>query len=325
MDEKRLTPECSQAASAQAPIRQWRVGTISMGLSLIALGLVLVLGRFTDSYAATKLFKFWPLILIVLGLEMVLFNALTAIKGGKIRFTYDVLSIFLVLLLLLVSAGLVAMESTGMLNLAQRALGVSERYIEAEKMLFSVDDSLNTLVLDIQEGASKLRTYDGDEVLVSIVYRGYFASQDEARQYAEEQLVSSQKAGDTLLVQVYSPSRGYLPQPDVRQEVTVLVPANLDVELNQPRGEINLNLAQFRGNWVIKHGDSHQDLNVVLEEISDAKVLVELGSSGKLRGNVDWDSIEEQESMLKAEKNWGAGSYTLLIQQSRGKVEINTR
>ncbi len=298
-----------------------------MGLSLIGLGVGLFLGRFSDSFTFANLFKFWPLILVVLGLEMVLFNILSGIKGAKFGFTYDILSIFLVLLMLFVSAGLVAMESTGVLNLAQRALGTAQHYVETEKVQFLADASLKTLVLDIREGTSNLRTYDGDEIKLSIVYNGYFASLEEARQYAQEQLVSTQKVGDTLFVQVYSPSRGRLSDPNVRQEVTVLIPASLDVELNQSRGEVNLDLAGFQSNWAVRRRDSHHDLNVVLEGVNDARVRVELGKSGKLLGNVDWDSQAEQETsdLLMAEKTWGEGSCTLLLQQGGGAIEINTR
>src|SRR5690554_1259403 len=127
MEEERKDP--------QVQVRQWRVGTISMGLTLLVIGIVLLIGSFGGSLALSNILKLWPIILITLGLEMVLTDTWVTIKGIRISFTYDGLSIFLVLLLVFVSSGLVALESTGMLDYAHTAQRTSQRYIEAEKVL----------------------------------------------------------------------------------------------------------------------------------------------------------------------------------------------
>jgi len=290
-----------------------------MGLSLVSLGAVLLMGRFNDSFTLANLLKFWPLILIILGLEMVLYNMLTVLKGTKIKFTYDVLSIFLVLLMLFVSSGLVALESTGVLSIAERALQVSERYIESEKVNYTVDSSLKSLVLAIDEGTANLRTYDGDDIKVSVIYKGYFLSQEEASQYAQDQLITTVRTGDALQIRLHPPGRGFQPHTYVRQEVTVLIPSHLDVELERIYGETSVSLEGLKSNWVINHKDSHRSLNVTLADMADAKVSVEL--NGSLKGNVQWDTESEE----AAEKVWGEGTFTLQICQGGGPVEVNSR
>lgn len=316
-----------EPAQPEKPIRQWRVGTVSMGLILIALGFVLLMGRINDSFTLANLLKFWPIVLIILGVEMLLLNALTVFRGSRIRFTYDVLSVFLVLVLLLVSSGLVALESSGALDLVQRALHTTQRYVEAEKLVYTADQSLKALTMEIYGSTTQLRAYDGDQIKVSVIYNGYFASAAEADQYAEEQLVRAERIGENLFIKVFPPGRDHWSTNNVRQEVTVLIPQHLDVEIDQQSGSLKISLLDLQSNWVVSQKSSGQSTEVHLDTISDGEVTVELADGGRLTGNVEWDSKLEHESpvLLEANKKWGKGSHSLVIRQSRGSVLVNTR
>lgn len=291
-----------------------------MGLTLVGLGVVLLTGKLDLS----SLYRFWPLILIILGMEMVLLNVLATIRGSRVRFIYDGLSIFLVFLMLFVSFGLVAVESTGILSLAQRSLHISQRYVEGEGFAYPLDESLKTVVLSAAEGQTKLRPYDGDEIIISVVYDGYFASREEASIYAQEQLVRSQRLGDSLLIEVYPPSRTAMPRSHVEQEVTVLVPEALNLEFAQPRGEVEITLGDLLGNWTIDHSSSH-DLEVSLDEVSNTRIRVEIANNGKLLGNAQWDLTQEDEGSLQAEKVWGKGDFTLLVRKRAGSVYVDVK
>ena len=309
-------------------VRQWRVGTMSMGLTLVILGLVIFLGKVSDAISISWMLNLWPIILIILGLEMVLLNVLTVTKGSRLRFTYDILSIFLVLVLLFASSVLVVLESSGVLDLADR-LWVSERYIESEKVLYTVDEDLRALTLKVEGRRVNLRTYDGDEIKVLTVYRGYFASQEEGLEYAEDQYVQVERLGQTLLVDIYPPGQGYAPQANVGQEVTIFIPRHLDVELNQSRGDVNITLLDLTSNWVINHQANNRYLDLTLDGVTDAKLSVEVSGNGQLQGNIQWDSEldgdEEGKPSIEASKTWGDGRYSLILRQTSGTIAANIR
>lgn len=55
-------------------VRTHRVGTITTGISLIAFGVLFIVHLFYSALSYTAIFKFWPLILICLGIEVLLSN-----------------------------------------------------------------------------------------------------------------------------------------------------------------------------------------------------------------------------------------------------------
>lgn len=79
-----------------------RVGTITMACSLIAVGVLLLIGTFNQSISFLLMAKLAPIILIVLGIE-ILFRYYMS-KGEKLR--YDFLSGFVCFLLIVGSLGM---------------------------------------------------------------------------------------------------------------------------------------------------------------------------------------------------------------------------
>ena len=88
-------PYPQQAALPVVPPRkQRRVGTFTLGLSLILLGTLIPCGLFISS-AAWQLLKLAPLLLVFLGIETLIYNF--RFKSDRLR--YDGVSVFLILLL----------------------------------------------------------------------------------------------------------------------------------------------------------------------------------------------------------------------------------
>ncbi|ASA97467.1 LiaF transmembrane domain-containing protein [Anoxybacillus flavithermus] len=51
-------------------MRKWRVGTVSMGASLILLGIVLFISQWEGMGAADIFASWWPFLLVLLGVEV---------------------------------------------------------------------------------------------------------------------------------------------------------------------------------------------------------------------------------------------------------------
>ena len=82
-------------------MRRWRVGTISMGILLVATGIVLLLSEIQGFNGARIILRWWPVLLIVLGIEVLAYVVLSNEEQPKIK--YDGLSIFLAIFIILLS------------------------------------------------------------------------------------------------------------------------------------------------------------------------------------------------------------------------------
>ncbi|NLL52509.1 MAG: hypothetical protein GX248_07395 [Peptococcaceae bacterium] len=90
-------------------MRKWRVGTFSMGLILIAAGILLLAAELWGLNGAYLIVRWWPVILIVLGIEILAYVILSKEEQPKIK--YDGLSIFLVIVVILISCGVYGFHS----------------------------------------------------------------------------------------------------------------------------------------------------------------------------------------------------------------------
>lgn len=74
-----------------------RVGTFTLGISMIALGVAWMVSLFTDAFTVYEVVRFWPVFIILFGIEVLIHAILN--KEEKLR--YDGLSIFLGVVLIL--------------------------------------------------------------------------------------------------------------------------------------------------------------------------------------------------------------------------------
>lgn len=87
---------------AGPPVRERRVGRVTLGISLVTAGVLLLIGLFNPGFSIFTAAKFAPVILILIGAE-ILVSTFTA-KGCRLR--YDFLSMFVCFLLIFGSFGL---------------------------------------------------------------------------------------------------------------------------------------------------------------------------------------------------------------------------
>ena len=87
-------------------MRTRRVGTITCGIILIAFGVLFLLHMLFPAVTYEIIFWLWPLILILLGTEIILSN----IKATESAMKYDVGAVFLVIILAFFSMGMGLVE-----------------------------------------------------------------------------------------------------------------------------------------------------------------------------------------------------------------------
>lgn len=107
-----------------------RVGTISMGIVLIFFGVLMFVSQVSGFSAVEIFIKFWPGILIILGLE-ILYYVYTN-KSEETRIKYDGFSIFIVSIVLILNIFVYGLMETGIMDLIKLKVSHEiyyERYI----------------------------------------------------------------------------------------------------------------------------------------------------------------------------------------------------
>jgi hypothetical protein len=90
-------------------MRQWRVGTISMGILLITIGVLLIFQRVNGISSVAFILRWWPIVLILIGIEVLTYAYFSKQDSPKIK--YDGLSIFIVIILIIFSVGAYTLSS----------------------------------------------------------------------------------------------------------------------------------------------------------------------------------------------------------------------
>ncbi len=93
-----------------------RVGTISMAIILIGFGVVIFVAQFSMLSAIEITIKLWPLILILIGTEILYYVCIQKKSTENIIIKYDLFSIFIVTIILVVNIGLYGLMETGVLD-----------------------------------------------------------------------------------------------------------------------------------------------------------------------------------------------------------------
>lgn len=91
-----------------------RVGTVSMALVLIFFGVILLMSQFMMVSAVELFIRFWPVILIILGSEVLYY---VYRNSEEVKIKYDVFSIFMVIFILLVNISIYGLMETGVIDL----------------------------------------------------------------------------------------------------------------------------------------------------------------------------------------------------------------
>lgn len=110
-------------------MKQRRVGTITLGISLVLLGIIIPL---VIIYRTFYLLSFLPIVLIFLGIEIIVYSC--KFKDEKTK--YDGLSVFFCILITFttISAG-------GINSAIQRGIDLRDRYYNAEELVFTTAES----------------------------------------------------------------------------------------------------------------------------------------------------------------------------------------
>ena len=294
-----------------------RVGTISMAIVLIAFGIIIFIAQINKVSAVELSVKFWPMTLFLLGGELLWFSY--KYKDEDIKVKYDVLSVFIVLLIVAINIGIYGLIETGMMSKISAMVSSQTFTYKIPYGEIEVDDEIEKIVVNSPSSSNlTIRTDKNNRIVSSGSLNITADSKEKAEELLNNEYIVDKKSGDTLYISfagrgIYS-EYSHSAHP---YDFMLTIPENKKVEIN---GGSNLQLIadNIKNDWVI---DNVSSTKIRLGKDIDAKINTSIYDKEMLRGNAKWSITGEQNddeeiSNIKGELIYGDGKNIINILNS---------
>jgi len=311
-------------------MRRWRVGTISMGFSLVLLGIFLSISQIRGIEAFEPLLLWWPLILVVLGTEILLYLLLSKQENPVLK--YDFISILFVGVLGTVGIGLTILASTGLLQEVQSVVGAKEQTYNLPAVEEVLTDDIKRVILETGDQHVKVETTNESKVHLFGTYRATVSTKETPPIKDSEDYTLTKKVGNTLYVYVKSPERKTNPFTNYTSiQPTIAISEDVRVEVRGNYNQIDLYPSKMANHWIV---DSVSYVKVHVDETSNL-TLSASSRNDLANGDAKWDKVEPtresseeeegyEKEYYKASMTLGKGTYKLDIINT-DNVSVNPR
>lgn len=207
--------------------RVWKIGTYSMGITLIGIGLAFAASLWQAVTAYELLLWLAPIIFIVLGLELMIIHAPRFSRKYKIE--YNWLSLFFVGCVGVGALILAAVLSTGVLDEVNEAFNIKDRSIYIEESAELSDQSIEKVVIRSQLGYEVRQQPGINEI--SLLGTVQYEARDPVK-LADQQLLKTKQVGNVLyiFIQNLEYESNHFASSYVRSQLVLNLPDHLEVE-----------------------------------------------------------------------------------------------
>lgn len=224
----------SERPVAEDKSRRWRVGTLSMGLSLLFLGALIMVSQWRGAEVFETTLAWWPIIFILLGLEIVIY---TLWFRGKGKMYYDVLSVLFVGFIAVCCLVFAAFSSLGLTQEFRRTVSAVQESYALPDWKGAVPEGVSTIIIQAAEPYGiKVDQTGGNELNV---FGSYSSNQGKLQEAQEQQLLQTKHVGNTLYIILGETPRNLLFDNSRNTlDVTVGAPANVKVIVRDTYGNV---------------------------------------------------------------------------------------
>ncbi|MHB1419831.1 MAG: LiaI-LiaF-like domain-containing protein [Bacillota bacterium] len=269
-------------------MRQWRVGSFSMALVLIILGTALLISQFNNIPAWKLLTNWWPAVLILLGIEILVAAYFSKIENPRIK--YDFFAVILVFTVGALSLGIYVLTSSGFLTEINRAISVTNFNMDIPESRQQIPEEVKKVV--IQENVDKLNIHTGKQNNEAVLFGQAnigAASLEEAKQVVGDGILTAHRVDEILYLGLNglpSYNNRIFNVPRVEQSsYTLVFPESRQMEIigNKGFAPLELSIDNLVSKWFVSNNGP---VKVSLSKDADLEVVA--NSSEGLYGNVSW-------------------------------------
>ncbi|CAM3884369.1 LiaF transmembrane domain-containing protein [Lederbergia lenta] len=307
-------------------MRTWRVGSFSMGAALVLLGVFLLLSQFLKWDPAIAMISWWPLLFIILGVEILLYLGFS--KSEKQQIKYDFISIIFISIIGTFGLGMAVVNATGLLEVSKQFVIAEERTLDLPKFEEELTNEIKRVYIETGPYSLNVEGSQGEKAVMFGTYRGDMKKGDHSiKSISDYALI--EKQGDTLYIKLKRAPMSRFMNYNDELNATILIPSNVELELIGEHNNLNLKPRDLQSNWSIA---SVGNVNMDIAENANMKIqavnVQEAGEAdwqevqGGKSNNQDEDNEYEESIPLTGTLTYGSGKYTIKVKDSY-TVEIN--
>jgi len=260
-----------------------------MGATLLLTGLGLLYAQINERTVLDWAAQWWPLVFIFLGVE-VLWQAYQAKKANG-RVSYDILSVFMVGLLLCFGLAMQALSETGVIEQCRTMLTAQNYELQQNAGSISVDTGLKEIVVEAPSAPLEIFSAPTNKISASVDASVTAGSRNAAlKLLAQSQGLEKRREGDTLYIAFASGSPISDLSPGMgRQKYSLYLPQQLKVTVHSETSDLEIHARDISNDWYIKGA---QSVNLDLPATANLQLAAQVNSRDELQGNAAWQVKE---------------------------------
>ncbi|MGO4111499.1 hypothetical protein [Paenibacillus sp. YAF4_2] len=206
-------------------MREWRVGSLSMGITLLLIGISIAISIWSGTDALRMLLWVTPVVFILLGAELLIHLKFAGKKHPVMR--YDWMSMFYVAVIGGGSLMMAAFASTGLLDEVRDQLQMTERTAIVQSEPVTVSAGVKKIVV---QSLRPIQLDQGESRNVQLLGQVQYWSPKPLKQ--PEQMVATNMVGSTMYVLIngFEHKDGAIGSENINQELTLVLPQEIEVE-----------------------------------------------------------------------------------------------
>jgi hypothetical protein len=264
-----------------------------MGITLLIMGLGLLYAQINEKLVLDLIAKWWPLIFVLLGTE-ILWQSWQARKNSS-KITYDILGVFIIMILLCFGLTMEAMYESGLIEQCRTSL-ISQNYelLNASDPI-PVDAGLKKVIIEQSSDPLEIVSCSTDKITASRKANVTSTSRNEAvKTLKESQILQTRRQGDTLYIAFPSSrSASFMPAGINSQYNTIYLPEDLQISIYSGVSDLKIHAARISNDWYINGIDS---ASLDLPVASNLLLTAQPNSRDELQGNASWEIKDAMQS-----------------------------
>ncbi|WP_096186567.1 hypothetical protein [Evansella halocellulosilytica] len=305
-------------------MRTWRVGTVSMGSALLLLGAFLLVATFGQSDLYVLLLSWWPVILIILGLEILLFLFFQRKQESNLK--YDVFSILFIGFLGTAAIIFTVVTSLGITDKVSAALSSQEVTNDLPAFEEQISDHIERIVFETNRDDVTIESTADRELHIFGTYRASVSPRNEELLNEASEYVTVKERGDIMYVTLKDlPVDNVLGYTHSSMSARLIVPSDVDLDVLSRGSNVVLRPKTIMADWAVEGAFS---TSLYLPENRD--LMIEANRVGQLESydGVKWDVTsggddEERSGMESGHIELGDATYQLRFNDAHEVVIYN--